>query len=152
VILHGIDFQARAHCFRTKDVDFFAGRNYLVTIHPGVSRSIGRIGDICARNSPVLGEGPVALMHRIIDIMVDNYMPEVEKLAERLDALEDEVFKGGRPPTWRGGSSKSSRTSRRSAVSSCPSATSSGAWRGASSPVSERWPTAFATSTITSSG
>ena len=97
VILHGIDFRAREHAFRTKDVDFFLGPGYLVTIHPGVSRSIGKIGEICGRNDRVLGEGPVALMHRIVDTMVDNYRPEVEKLQTRLDTLEKEIFERSRP-------------------------------------------------------
>jgi magnesium transporter len=97
LILHGIDFRAREHEFRTQDVDFFLGERYLVTVHPGVSRSIGKVGDVCARNSRVLGEGPVALLHRIIDTMVDNYRPEVEKLQDRLDQLEKEVFEKPRP-------------------------------------------------------
>jgi magnesium transporter len=92
LILHGIDFRAREHCFRTLDVDFFLGANYLVTVHPGVSRSIGKISDICGRNHSALSEGPAALMHRIIDAMVDNYRPEVEKLSDRLDKIEKEVF------------------------------------------------------------
>ena len=92
LILHGIDFRAREHCFRTQDVDFFLGQQYLVTVHPGVSRSIGKVGDLCTRNSRVLTEGPVALMHRIIDTMVDNYRPEVDHLYHRLDNLEKTVF------------------------------------------------------------
>jgi magnesium transporter len=40
----------------------------------------------------VLAEGPVALLHRIVDTMVDNYRPEVDKLSERLDLLETEIF------------------------------------------------------------
>ena len=47
VILHGIDFKAREHAFRTQDVDFFLGPNYLVTVHPGLSRSIGKMAEIC---------------------------------------------------------------------------------------------------------
>ncbi len=92
LILHGIDFKAREHAFRTQEVDFFLGPHYLVTFHNGMSRSIGRIGEICSRNERVLGEGPAALLHRIVDTMVDNYRPEVDKLADRLDALEKEVF------------------------------------------------------------
>jgi magnesium transporter len=92
LILHGIDFSASEHCFRTKDIDFFLGAQFLVTVHPGVSRSIGKISEICGRNDRVLGEGPGVLMYRIVDTMVDNYRPEVEKLEERLDALEEEVF------------------------------------------------------------
>ena len=92
LILHGIDFNPREHRFRTQDVDFFLGPNYLVTVHPGVSRSIGKVGDAVARNARVLAEGPAALLHRIVDTMVDNYRPEVDKLQDRLDRLEKEVF------------------------------------------------------------
>ena len=92
LILHGIDFSAAEHCFTTKDIDFFLGAQYLVTVHPGVSRSIGRIGQACARDDRVLGEGPGVLLYRIVDTMVDNYRPEVDKLGDRLDALEKEVF------------------------------------------------------------
>ena len=92
LILHGIDFSAKEHCFRTRDIDFFLGPNYLVTVHPGVSRSIGRVRDLCVRNERVLGEGPGDLLYRIVDTMVDNYRPEVEELSERLDTLEEEVF------------------------------------------------------------
>lgn len=92
LILHGIDFKAREHCFRTLDVDFFLGANYLVTVHGGVSRSITKVSDICRKNSAALAEGPAALMHRIVDTMVDNYRPEVEKLGDRLDRMEKEVF------------------------------------------------------------
>jgi len=97
LILHRIDFKAPEHCFRTYDVDFFLGSNYLVTIHSGDSRSIEQISEICARNSRAMGEGPAALMHRIIDAMVDNYRPEIEELSERLDQLEGEVFAHSTP-------------------------------------------------------
>lgn len=92
LILHGIDFAAAAHCFTTTDVDFFLGEQYLVTVHPGVSRTLGKINDVCDRDSRILGEGPGVLMYRIIDTMMDNYRPEVEKLEAQLDELEDEVF------------------------------------------------------------
>ena len=92
LILHGIDFSAAEHCFKTKDVDFFLGEQFLVTVHPGVSRSIGKVSNACLRDSRVMSEGPGMLMYRIVDTMVDNYRPEVEKLEERLDELEGEVF------------------------------------------------------------
>ena len=92
LILHGIDFSASEHCFTTKDIDFFLGAQFLVTVHPGVSRSIGKIGGVCSRDSRILGEGPGMLLYRIVDTMVDNYRPEVDKLSQRLDELEDEVF------------------------------------------------------------
>jgi magnesium transporter len=92
VILHGIDFQASQHHFATHDTDFFLGLNYLVTVHDGKTRTIEAMRSVCTRNDHVLAEGPVALLHRIVDAMVDHYRPEVEKLEDRLDALERDVF------------------------------------------------------------
>lgn len=92
LILHGIDFRSSEHRFTTKDVDFFLGAQFLVTVHPGVSRSIGKVEGVCSRDSRILGEGPGMLLYRIVDTMVDNYRPEVDKLAAKLDKLEAEVF------------------------------------------------------------
>jgi magnesium transporter len=92
VILHGIDFREAEHCFRTQDVDFFLGDQFLVSVHPGISRTIDEIRLVCARNSRALGEGPAALLHRLVDAMVDHYRPEVDRLEERLDSLEAEIF------------------------------------------------------------
>ena len=92
LILHGIDFEESKHRFATHDVDFFLGTNFLVTIHDGSSRSVARMREVCPRNEQALAEGPGALLHRIVDAMVDNYRPEVDKLEDRLDDVEDEVF------------------------------------------------------------
>ena len=92
LILHGIDFREAEHCFKTQDVDFFVGEQFLVTIHPGHSRTLAEMRDVCGRNHWALAEGPVALLHRIVDAMVDHYRPEIDKLNERLDSLEDEIF------------------------------------------------------------
>ena len=97
IILHGIDFRESEHCFRTQDVDFFLGEQYLVTVHPGHSRTIAEMRGICVRNSRALGEGPAALLHRIVDAMVDHYRPEIDALGDRLDKLEEEIFENPRP-------------------------------------------------------
>jgi len=92
LILHGIDFSAAEHRFATHEVDIFLGEQFLVTVHDDFSRSVAHMRDVCPRNDFVLAEGPAALLHRLVDSMVDNYRPEVEKLETRLDDLEDRVF------------------------------------------------------------
>ena len=92
VILHGIDFQPERHSFETQDVDFFLGRRFLVTVHDGNRRSVTELESLCCRNESVVGEGPVALMQRIIDNMVDHYRPEVDELEARLDEIEAQVL------------------------------------------------------------
>ena len=92
IILHGINFQESEHCFSTQDVDFFLGEQFLVTVHPGLSRTLTQMHNVCSRNHRALGEGPAALLHRIVDAMVDHYRPEIDQLNERLDVLEEEIF------------------------------------------------------------
>jgi len=94
VILHGIDFRMQEHWFATLDVDFFLGDNYLVTVHDGQSRSIQRMKEVCQQHARILEEGPVALMHRIIDSMVDNYEPELDELEHEMDRLEEQAVLG----------------------------------------------------------
>jgi len=96
LILHGIDFREEEHWFATRDVDFFLGRNYLVTVHDGHSRSIVALKELCDRHDRVLAEGPAALLHRIIDSMVDNYRPEIEGLEQHMNTLEDQAILGRR--------------------------------------------------------
>jgi magnesium transporter len=97
LILHGIDFEHATDDFATRDVDFFLGRNSLITVHDGRSRSIAKLRELCERHDHVLSEGPVAVLHRIVDLMVDNYRPEIEKLEDRMDRLEDEAILGSQP-------------------------------------------------------
>jgi Mg2+ and Co2+ transporter CorA len=92
VILHGIAFHKDQHRFGTHDVDFFLGPNYLVTVHDGDVQPVVNVREHAARNPKILGEGPVVLFHRIVDAMVDTYRPEIDKLEESLDQLEDAVF------------------------------------------------------------
>ena len=95
LILHGIDFERREG-FATHDVDFFLGRNYLVTVHDGRSRSVAKWRAICDQHEHVLAEGPAALLHRIVDSMVENYRPEIDALEDHIDELEEMAILGGR--------------------------------------------------------
>jgi magnesium transporter len=92
LVLHGINFQGESHAFDTHETDFFLGPTYLVTVHDGKRRSIAHVTDLCERTSHILAEGPVALLHRIVDTMVDHYRPEADEIESRLDEIEKAVI------------------------------------------------------------
>jgi magnesium transporter len=94
LVLHGIDVKKGRAEFATRDIDFFLGRNYLVTVHDGESRTLSRLRDVCNQHSRILEEGPVALLHRIVDSMVDNYRPVIEGIEDRIGELEEQAFAG----------------------------------------------------------
>jgi magnesium transporter len=94
LVLHGIDPTAKPAQFASRDIDFFLGRNYLVTVHDGQSRSIGRLREVCSAHEHILADGPVSLLHRIVDTLVDNYRPVIEQIEDRIGTLEDQAFAG----------------------------------------------------------
>jgi len=102
LILHGIAAGEAREGFVTHDVDFFLGRNYLVTVHHGESRSIDEEWTACLRHPSILAGGAAVLLHRIVDRMVDHYRPEVDVLEDRLEALERVVFESPRDNPLRG--------------------------------------------------
>jgi len=92
VILHGIQAHGQRSGFVTADIDFFIGRNYLVTVRHAPSRSIAEQQEVCARHGQVLAEGPASLFHRIVDRMVDHYRPEIDAIEDRIEVIERQVF------------------------------------------------------------
>ncbi|HEY7288338.1 MAG TPA: magnesium/cobalt transporter CorA [Vicinamibacterales bacterium] len=97
VVLHGINFQQAETCFATHDVDFFLGPSYLVTVHDGTTQAILELREHMTRTPKSMSEGPVGLFHRIVDAMVDQYRPEIDKLEDRIDELENAVFANPSP-------------------------------------------------------
>jgi len=92
LVMHGIAFRELEHQFATRDVDFFLGPNFLVTIHDGESRSIRHVAEMCGRREALMAEGPAAMLHRIVDAMVDNYRPAIDALEGRITMLEERAF------------------------------------------------------------
>lgn len=97
LILHGIANTAGDSGFVTQDVDFFVGRNFLVTVHREPSRSIEAERAVCLRHQDLFADGPIGLCHRIVDRLVDHYGPEVDLLEDRIEALEQRVFDPAAP-------------------------------------------------------
>lgn len=93
LVLHGLDVEDEQRV-ATRDIDFFVGASYLVTIHDGKSRSITRLRAMCSEHEHIMSEGPVGLMHRIVDMMVDNYRPAMDGIEARIDELEEHALAG----------------------------------------------------------
>lgn len=92
LILHGITPGAGDRGFDTQDVDFFIGRNFLVTVHHGPSRSIAAEHQTCLRRPELFADGPAGICHRVVDRLVDHYGPEVDRIEQRFETIEDELF------------------------------------------------------------
>ena len=70
----------------------FVGQRFLVTVRHGASIGLNNVRRRCASLPGQLAKGPSFALYSIMDFIVDNYMPVVEGLQERFDALEQAIF------------------------------------------------------------
>ena len=93
VVLHGINFQAERARLRHPRHRLLPRPRATWSRSTTASGAASPTSAGCASAATaILAEGPVALMHRIVDTMVDHYRPEVDELEEWLDELERQVI------------------------------------------------------------
>src|SRR6185436_2038166 len=92
LILHAIDGALARGELATADIDFFVGRTFLVTVHSGDSKVITGLRGVCDLHDHLWTDGPVGLLHRIVDSMVDNYRPTMEAIEARIERVEESAF------------------------------------------------------------
>jgi len=90
LIVHGLAADLE-HEVRTVDVDFFLGDRFLLTHHREVLPSLERVRADVMRNPKLLKKGPVYLMHHLMDVMVDRFLPLMERLDKEVVAIEERV-------------------------------------------------------------
>ena len=81
------------------ELDVFLGPNYVITHHDYPIDSIDKVIANCQRDQRYLTEGADHLLYKIIDYVVADYMPILERVDEAIDLLEDEVLDRPSPQT-----------------------------------------------------
>ena len=78
------------------EVHVFAGPTFVVTVRHGEAPDLGLVRRGLERRPDLLRRGPVAILHAIMDRVVDDYAPVVAGVENDIDEIEDQVFGGGR--------------------------------------------------------
>ncbi|MCW2279205.1 magnesium/cobalt transporter CorA [Heliophilum fasciatum] len=74
------------------ELDVFLGPNYIVTMHRSALPAVGRVAYHCLRGPKYMDRGPDYLVYAIVDGIIDEYFPIVDRLGVRIDELEDELY------------------------------------------------------------
>jgi magnesium transporter len=74
------------------ELDIVVGTNFLITYHEAPTRSVTAAHETIVRRPTLISSGPVELLHFLLDVLVDNYLPIMDKLATEVDELENGVF------------------------------------------------------------
>ncbi|MEN3333405.1 MAG: magnesium transporter [Blastocatellia bacterium] len=76
---------------RLREIDAFLGPDYIVTVHDGESLSINEIERRLTQNQTRY-DRPDEVLHAVIDIVVDRFLPTLESIGDTIDLVEDELL------------------------------------------------------------
>ena len=99
MVIHAVDYNRKDGLFATSELDFFLGKNFLVTYHSVPLRSITHTEELCLKSTVHVARAPDKVAHALLDSLVENYKPALEELSLEIAALEDEVLTAATPAT-----------------------------------------------------
>jgi magnesium transporter len=79
------------------EIAIFVGSQVVITVRHGDAPELGPVRQRLEARPDLLRRGPMAIVHAIVDHVVDGYEPVVAGLQNDIDEIEDEVF--GASPT-----------------------------------------------------
>lgn len=92
VVFYTAVFNPSEDHIEARSLGLFIGANYLVTVHNGPLRHVTEtMARWRAPKSP-LEHRVGALVHGLLDSMVDDYFPLMDQVADRVEDLEDSIF------------------------------------------------------------
>ena len=97
-VLHFPFYDKQVQRLNAAELDVFIGHDYVVTIpnrglHP-VTRLFDRCEEDEALREQLFARGSGRLLYEILDDLFDYCFPILDKIAHKLDVIEDEVFEG----------------------------------------------------------
>jgi magnesium transporter len=76
------------------EVHIFAGPQFVITVRHAEAPDLHRVREKLEARPDLLNRGPFAIVHAILDRVVDDYDPVVAGLENDVDEIEDDVFDG----------------------------------------------------------
>jgi magnesium transporter len=93
LVMHGVLFSPDESKFGTSELNMFIGKNFLVTYHEEPMRSISTTKDRLLKSATAIARAPDRLTYNILDVLLDNYEPAVERLANDMADLEKNILR-----------------------------------------------------------
>lgn len=99
IIVHGLldahpEDDGEVH---TADLDLFLGERYLITHYRRPFAVVGEAREAVRRDPALLARGPAVVAHRIIDHLVDEYLPLMKRLDAEVDGIEEAILTDSSP-------------------------------------------------------
>jgi magnesium transporter len=88
MVIHAVDYSRQDGLFATSELDFFLGKNFLVTYHEKPLRSVALTEERSLKGTMHIARAPDRVAHSLLDLLVDNYKPALDELSMEIGELE----------------------------------------------------------------
>lgn len=97
LILHGIDYMETSELVQTTELSLFLGPRYIVSNHNDQMYSVEAVVQRVTADPSVMDRGADFIAHLLVDALVDNVMPSVDRLTEVADQLDAAALRSPDP-------------------------------------------------------
>jgi magnesium transporter len=91
IVIHAVDYSRKDGVFATSELNFFLGKNFLVTFHEVPLRSVQATEERCLKSTVHIARAPDRVAHTLLDGIVENYKPALDELSFEVAELEQKV-------------------------------------------------------------
>jgi len=92
MVIHAVDYSRKDGVFATSELNFFLGKNFLVTYHDGPLRSV-TVTEECAIKATInIARAPDRVAHMLLDSVVESYKPALDELSLEIGELEQQAL------------------------------------------------------------
>src|SRR5665213_892803 len=92
MVIHAVDYDRKDGCFATSELDFFLGKNFLVTFHDKPLRSVSMVVERAVNGTMGIARAPDRVAYSLLDTLVDNYKPALDELGLEIAELEQNAL------------------------------------------------------------
>lgn len=92
MVIHAVDYSRKDGVFATSELNFFLGKNFLVTYHVVPLKSVSHTAERCLRSNVHIARAPDRVAHTLLDTLVENYKPALDELSLEIAELEEEAL------------------------------------------------------------
>ncbi len=92
MVLYEAELSGSRQQLELRELNIFLGKNYLVTVHSRPIRAIETAKRLWREWVDRSEQGSGLLAYLLIDAIVDDYLPLLDLISERMDNLEDSIF------------------------------------------------------------
>jgi len=88
MVIHAVDYSRKDGVFDTNELNFFLGKNFLVTYHERPIRSVSAVEERAAKGTVHIARAPDRVAHQLLDSIVENYKPALDELSLEIGEME----------------------------------------------------------------